>query len=150
MINNFALFGAIFEFNLAFFLAAILIVGVLIFAAVSMTSHKVVKIDTAKYQAEFLSIENGLDKLQPKSWNETVFELDKMLDEVLRELGFEGNTMADRLRSANSSIKNINAVWYAHKLRNEIAHTRKFSVGFEQAKRAVKVYRRALQDLGVI
>ncbi|MCL2371313.1 hypothetical protein FWC63_01035 [Candidatus Saccharibacteria bacterium] len=136
--------------NLAFLLAAILIVGVLVFAAISLTSHKVVKIDTAKYQADFLEIENGLDKLQPKSWNDTVFEMDKMLDEVLRELGFEGKTMADRLKSANSSISNINAVWYAHKLRNEIAHTRKFSVGFEQAKRAVKVYRRALQDLGVI
>ena len=143
-------FAAIFEFNLAFFLAAVLIVGVLIFAAVSLTSHKVVKVDTAKYQAEFLAIENTLDKLQPKSWNETVLELDKMLDEVLRELGFQGDTMAERLKSANSSIKNINAVWYAHKLRNEIAHTRKFSVGFDQAKRAVTVYRRALQDLGVI
>ena len=143
-------FASIFEFNFAFFLAAILIVGVLIFAAISITSHKVVKIDTAKYQAEFLAIENGLDKMQPKTWNETVFELDKMLDEVLRELGFAGNTMAERLKSANSSIKNINAVWYAHKLRNEIAHTRKFSVGFNQAKRAVTVYRRALQDLGVI
>ncbi|MCL2002057.1 hypothetical protein FWG76_01480 [Candidatus Saccharibacteria bacterium] len=143
-------FGAVFEFNLAFFLAAVLIVGVLVFAAVSLTSHKVVKIDTAKYQADFLAIENSLDKLQPKSWNETVLELDKMLDEVLRELGFEGKTMAERLKSANSSIKNINAVWYAHKLRNEIAHTRKFSIGFDQAKRAVSVYRRALQDLGVI
>jgi hypothetical protein len=143
-------FATIFEFNLAFFLAAILIVGVLVFAALSITSHKVVKIDTAKYQAEFLAIENNLDKMQPKTWNETVFELDKMLDEVLRELGFQGNTMAERLKSANSSIKNINAVWYAHKLRNEIAHTRKFSVGFNQARRAVTVYRHALQDLGVI
>ncbi|MCL2038414.1 hypothetical protein FWG86_00725 [Candidatus Saccharibacteria bacterium] len=143
-------FAAIFEFNLAFLLAAILIVGVLVFAAISLTSHKVVKVDTVRYQADFLAIENSLDKMQPKSWNETVLELDKMLDEVLRELGFQGENMADRLKAANSSIKNINAVWYAHKLRNEIAHTRKFSVGFDQAKRAVTVYRRALQDLGVI
>ncbi|MDR0979734.1 MAG: hypothetical protein LBM12_01100 [Candidatus Nomurabacteria bacterium] len=143
-------FAAIFEFNLAFFLAAVLIVGVLVFAAVSLTSHKVVNIDKTKYQADFLAVENALDKLQPKSWNETVMELDKMLDEVLRELGYAGETMADRLRAANSAISNINAVWYVHKLRNEIAHTRKFSVGFDQAKRAVVVYRRALQDLDVI
>jgi len=44
----------------------------------------------------------------------------------------------------------LNAVWYAHKLRNQIAHEHGFKIDYAQAKHALSTYRQALKDLGAI
>src|SRR5688572_13906932 len=52
----------------------------------------------------------------------SIVEADKLLDHVMKQKGYAGATMADRLRHAESRFTKINAVWSAHKLRNALAH----------------------------
>ncbi len=52
--------------GLIFFMVAVLIVGVLLFMAISATRPRAVVLEKEKYQASFLKIEHGLEKADPK------------------------------------------------------------------------------------
>lgn len=80
----------------------------------------------------------------------SVINADKLLDRALNEMGTPGKTMADRLKRVTNRFEKPNAVWSAHKLRNQIAHEDDFEVDFNQANRALAAIRQALKDLGAI
>ena len=76
-------------------------------------------------------------------------EADKLLDYVMKARGFAGETMADRLRSGGQSLSNLNAVWGAHKLRNQLAHEVEHDLVAQQVRNALLTYQQAITDLGV-
>lgn len=53
-----------------------------------------------------------------------VMEADKLVDHILKLKGYSGETFADRLRSAEKFVdrNTYESLWYAHKIRNQIAH----------------------------
>lgn len=79
-----------------------------------------------------------------------IVEADKLLDHVMKQKGYAGATMADRLRHAESRFSKINSVWSAHKLRNSLAHEVGFDLVASQAKGALKDFERGLRDLGAL
>ncbi len=131
-------------------LIAIIIIGILIFIAISITGNRTHNFDKEEYQVDFLKIENGLTRDNELSYNATVIEADKLLDKALMEMGLPGKTMGERLKSAGNMFSQLNSVWYAHKLRNQIAHERNFSLDYNKSLHALKTYRQALKDLGAI
>lgn len=80
----------------------------------------------------------------------SINEADKLLDHVLRQQGFNGNTMGERLKSATPRFSDRNAVWRAHKLRNALAHEIGFDLVPSQAKEALADFERGLKDLGAL
>lgn len=137
--SSFALFGSI------------IVVGILIFIAILLTSHRTHTFNKIEYQTDFLAIENALDRDHAATFNMAIVEADKLLDKALCEMGVQGRTMGDRLkRCGKEKFSKLDSVWHAHKLRNQIAHEPRFSVDYAQAKRALAVYRQALKDLGAI
>ena len=131
-------------------LAAILIVGILVFVAISSTGHRAHHFDIEDYQTRFLKIENSLNRENQLSFNAAVIEADKLLDRALVELGVPGKTMGERFKAASSRFSQLNSVWYAHKQRNQIAHEQDFHLEYNQAKHALSTFRQALKDLGAI
>lgn len=80
-----------------------------------------------------------------------ILEADKVLDEALRSAGITGATLGDRLKKIKSSqLPNIDAIWQAHKLRNQIAHENDFKLKRDLAERALGVYEKTLRDLKVL
>lgn len=79
-----------------------------------------------------------------------IAEADKLLDHVMKQKGYAGATMAERLRHAESRFSKVNNVWNAHKLRNALAHEVGFDLVSSQAKGALKDFERALRDLGAL
>jgi hypothetical protein len=79
-----------------------------------------------------------------------VIEADKLLDGVLRSMIMPGETMGERLKSASYKYKDINKVWPAHKLRNQMVHDTTFEISSSQAKRALKDFEAALITLHVL
>lgn len=136
--------------SLIFLLIAILVVGILVFIAVSITSKRRYSFDKEDYQVDWLKIENNLTKDNKQSYNAAVIEADKLLDKALNEMGVPGKTMGERMKRTNSRFSQVNSVWYAHKMRNQIAHEHGFSVDYNQAKHALASYKQALKDLGAI
>ncbi|MBQ6486306.1 hypothetical protein IJI76_01070 [Candidatus Saccharibacteria bacterium] len=129
---------------------SILIIGILVFIAISVTGSKPYEFDKEEYQTDFLSIENGLTRDNEMSFNVSVIEADKLLDKALMEMGLPGKTMGERMKSASNRFSSNNSIWYAHKMRNQIAHERNFKIDYNKAKHALAAYRQALKDLGAI
>ena len=56
-------------------------------------------------------------------WNMAVIRADSLLEDILLHLGYQGETMADRLKIIDShKLPSLDRVWSAHRLRNAIAH----------------------------
>lgn len=136
--------------SIFFLLVAILFVGILIFIAIGLTGHRNYKFDVEEFQSDFLAIENSLTRENQLSYNAVVIEADKLLDKALMELGVPGKTMGERLKRSGAKFTQLNSVWYAHKLRNQIAHERGFQLDYHQARHALSTFRQALKDLGAI
>jgi hypothetical protein len=74
-------------------------------------------------------------------------EADKLLDHVMKQLGYEGERMGERLKQAGPRFTDRNNVWRAHKLRNALAHEIGFDLVPSQAKEALQDFEQALKDL---
>ena len=129
---------------------SILIIGILVFIAISVTGTKPYEFDKEEYQTDFLSIENGLTRENEMSYHVSVIEADKLLDKALMEMGLPGKTMGERMKAASNKFSSNNSIWYAHKMRNQLAHERNFKIDYNKAKHALAAYRQALKDLGAI
>jgi len=138
--------------NLAiiFFLSAIIVIGALLLFLICFMKKGATHLDIEKYRVKCLAIEQQFKKDEPSSYHLAVLNADKLLDQVLKELGYKGQTMGERLKSATPKFSNRNDVWSAHKLRNMIAHETDVRVSYENARRALTSFRHALKDLGAI
>lgn len=87
----------------------------------------------------------------PAGYPMAIIEADVLLENSLGRMGFLGKNLAERLRSlAPSELPNVNDVWEAHKLRNKIAHEPDFKPSQDETTKALGIYKKALEDLGVI
>jgi len=84
------------------------------------------------------------------SLRHAISEADKLLDQVLRQRGFAGDTMAERLKKAENRFADKEAVWSAHKLRNALAHDVNYDLMMARGRQAVDDIHRGLRDLGVL
>ena len=137
--------------SLLIFLLAVVIVGAMILVAISTTKKRNPGFDKENYQIDFLRIENSLQKGNEASYAMAIIQGDKLLDKALCEMGIPGRTMGDRLKKiGKEKFTQLNAVWHAHKLRNQIAHESDFQPGYDQARHALDTFKQALKDLGAI
>ncbi|MBI4457551.1 hypothetical protein HY633_01145 [Candidatus Uhrbacteria bacterium] len=79
-----------------------------------------------------------------------VMEADKLLDYALKALAMPGTTLGERLKFAQYKYPKLREVWWAHKIRNQLAHEAAFHLDAAMAAGAVKAFKRALEELGVV
>ena len=78
-----------------------------------------------------------------------IMDADKLLNEALRAAGIRGVQLGERLKSIKpEQLPNLNEVWQAHKLRNQIAHEPDFKLNRDLSERALAIYETALRHLG--
>jgi hypothetical protein len=89
---------------------------------------------------------------QPQYQQQAVMEADKLFDHVLQGMGVRGNTLGERLKSAELLFTSemYNNLWEAHKLRNRLAHEVGHGISGHEAERAVRAFHAALVHLKVI
>jgi len=77
-----------------------------------------------------------------------IIEAEGILDEVLRKIGFPGATFEERLKQMTPvQLSNIEEVWEAHKIRNNIVHDPDYRLSQAESRRAFESYERALINL---
>ena len=133
-----------------FILVAVLLaatVGVIFLVVASKRSPL---LDKRHFQAKWLEIEHSLDGTNPASWQLAILNADKLLDSALVARRLKGQTMGERMKSAQNIWRNAQHVWNAHKIRNQLAHEVDTSITFEMTRRALAAYRQGLKDLGAI
>lgn len=80
-----------------------------------------------------------------------IIDVDSMLDESLKRLGFGGANLEDRLRIIPEAVlPNVRQVEQAHAVRNNIVHDPNFILSLNQARTVMAVYEKAFKDLDLI
>ena len=85
----------------------------------------------------------------PSGIKNALIEADKLLDYVMIQKGFTGDTMGDRLKSGGSAFGDLNGIWSAHKLRNRMAHDIEHDMIPDEFRRAIASLAQGIKDLGV-
>jgi hypothetical protein len=100
-----------------------------------------------QWQKTRVRLETGLES----EYKLAVIEADSTLDEILKKMGYVGETMGERMEKINVAVlPNIEDVWAAHKIRNNIVHDPDFRLSLDETKRAISIYEKALTDLGAL
>ncbi len=102
-----------------------------------------------KRVARWDEIKRHLDGDNPIEWKMAIIEADSLIDDIIRRIGYKGKTLAERLKSIESSdFENLQNVWEAHKIRNRIVHEPgKMELDKRTAQGAVEKYEKALKEL---
>ncbi|HEY5695575.1 MAG TPA: hypothetical protein VIQ80_01960 [Candidatus Saccharimonadales bacterium] len=132
------------------FLIGVLIVAILLIVVLVLTKKGPAPLDVEKYRMKWLAIEKQLDRNNTSALSMIILEADKLLDQALRDKGVKGETMGERMKTIKDTWSNANAVWSAHKLRNQIAHETDVMVSYDDARRALSAFKQALKDVGAI
>lgn len=136
--------------SIYFLLAAVLVIAGVLLAVISRRQHGSTQLNTDKYRRRWLEIERQLKKDDQRSCQFAVVEADKLLDTALKERGVRGETMGERLKAAKDQLSSRDAVWRAHKLRNQIVHEADVKMSYDAARQALAGFKRALKDMGAI
>jgi hypothetical protein len=130
--------------------AGVMIIGVMLIAVIMLTKKGAVQLDVDKYRSRWLAVENQLKRDEESSYHLCILNADKLLDQALRERGVKGETMGERMKVARDTWSNANAVWTAHKLRNQVAHEPDVRISYDDTRRALAAFKQALKDVGAI
>lgn len=93
-----------------------------------------------------------LKSTSENDWRLAILEADSMLEDLLNRLGFEGESLGEKLKSVNKdNFRNLNLAWEAHAVRNKIAHEgSEFAIGSKEANRVVALYETIFRDYDYI
>lgn len=93
-----------------------------------------------------------LFSVSPNDWKLSVIEADAMLEVLLGELGFTGESLGDKLKTAGEKgFRNLDMAWEVHTIRNRIAHEGSiFSISHHEAKRVIAIYEQIFREFGYI
>lgn len=88
----------------------------------------------------------------PNDWKLAIIEADIMLDGILKQRGYPGASLGERLKSISSSqLSTLQDAWEAHKIRNRIAHDgADFVLTRRIAQETISRYQRVFQEFGVV
>ena len=102
--------------------------------------------------AKWDALQSRVTENNPESWRVAIIEADIMLDEVLTNAGYVGQSIGDKLKSANPhSFTTIQDAWEAHKVRNSIAHVGSdFVLTQKVAQETITQFGRVFREFGVI
>jgi hypothetical protein len=77
-----------------------------------------------------------------------VIEADKLLNDILARMGFEGTDLSERLEKLTAeTLPDIAELKEVHKIHNSIIHDPTYKLSLDEAKRALLIYEKALTDL---
>lgn len=129
-------------------LMAILVGAVLLLVVINAAQRRSVSMDREYYHKKWVEI-HTLARTSAAASRLAIIEADKLLDHALKESGWHGDTMGERMKQAGNALGNSNAVWTAHKLRNQLVHEQVHPKPIE-IRRALQAYEQALKKAGAL
>ena len=99
----------------------------------------------------FTELQTHLESSNPNDWKLAIIEADILLDDLLKQRGYAGLSLGDRLKSISpTALHSLDDSWQAHKVRNQIAHAgADFVLTQKIARETITQYRRVFAELGV-
>jgi len=107
------------------------------------------EVETSAHLAQWEIILGHVNSENNAEWKIAIIEADNILDDILKEIGYEGDTLADRLKAAGDS-ESVQKAWEAHKVRNAIAHEGGMELNQHEAKRIISLYENVFKRFGYL
>ena len=146
-----------------FYVVDVLLVAFLIFFLVRAWRYKpkfsiffkrpkrVYELHDEKFKEHWQGIIKKKDTDSPDTFKLAIIEADALVDDVLKRLGYPGETMAERLaRLGQTDFAALDSLWKAHRVRNELAHTPGFKVSQAQTEKALENYEAFFKEIGLL
>lgn len=85
-------------------------------------------------------------------WKLAIIEADTILDVLMKDLGFKGQSLGDRLKmSSQETFNGLSSAWEVHTIRNKIAHEGlNFELSKHEANRVIAIYESIFRQYGFI
>lgn len=85
-------------------------------------------------------------------WKLAVIEADSMLEELITQLGFTGESLGDKLKKiTEDKFRSLPSAWEVHTIRNRIAHEGvNFDLSQREAKRVIAIYEHIFRQYGFV
>lgn len=102
-----------------------------------------------EHSTEWQDILDHVDGENESEWKLALIEADKILENLLRENGYDGVSIGERLKAAEGvgGLKSLQDAWTAHKIRNRIAHETGFVLTKREARIAIESYKKVFEEL---
>lgn len=105
-------------------------------------------VEESKLERDWQKIKQRLEKDWASESKLAIIEADKLLDGMLKRMGYGGESMGDRLKQVNKdALPNLDDVWAAHKIRNDIVHDPDYQFSSRSARIAIDTYEKAFENL---
>jgi hypothetical protein len=93
-----------------------------------------------------------LSSEHPTDWKMAILEADSMLDDILVHMGYQGDTMGERMKNIpEGRFPFLNEAWNAHKVRNHIAHRgSNYAITRTEAEDTIDMYNRIFKHFGYL
>ncbi len=102
-----------------------------------------------KDHSRWAHIQGLIESASESDWRQAIIEADIMLEEVLRQAGYPGDTVGEKLKVAR--FDSIQEAWEAHNVRNDIAHQGfAYKLDDNIAYRTIKKYEKVFKEFGEI
>jgi hypothetical protein len=108
--------------------------------------------EKAKKDARWAKVEEYIASAHPSDWKIAILEADNILDEIVKRMGYPGETLGERMKHIEASdFPMLDEAWEVHKIRNQIAHKgTDYPLTRTEAENVIDVYHRLFKELGYL
>jgi hypothetical protein len=97
---------------------------------------------------QWTKLAKKLETGKESDYKMVLIEADSLLASILKKMGYKGDNMRELLEQMDAKIlPNIENVWQAHKLRNNIVHDPDYELSLDKARTMLQIYEQAFRDL---
>lgn len=114
-------------------------------------TKRAIPVRKEEFVGKWNKIKERLFTGQEADYKLAIIEADKLFDELLKRMGYEGKDMGERMEQLTPmELPNLSAVWESHKVRNYLAHDTNYHISFSDAKRVMQNYEDAFTRLKIL
>jgi hypothetical protein len=114
---------------------------------------EVENIDPSQFQSagpdpRWQEIERHMSTNSQAEWRVAIIESDIILYDMLDQMGYEGDTVAEKLKTVDrANFATLDDAWRAHKIRNIIAHEgANYELSRDEADRAIRLFKKVFEE----
>ncbi len=101
-----------------------------------------------KIEKDWSKIITRLDSDLESEYKLAVIEVDGLLDDILKRMGYGGESLGERLgKLTSATLSNIEEIKKAHATRNNIIHDPDYRLSLDETREILAIYEQAFKNL---
>lgn len=97
------------------------------------------------------NIEQSLKGDDPKLWRAAIVDADKILDEALSKIGYEGSNLDERLSNVDvEQFPSLVDAWRVHQVRQFVEEDQEYLPTRQVVEKTFLIYRNIFKEIGII